>query len=51
MTKEEIELLHTLLDKAAIESHLIIYDGNEDNYDIDWCFIDNDKVCIMLEKI
>ena len=51
MTKEEIELLHTLLDKAAIESHLIIYDDNEDNYDIDWCFIDNDKVCIRLEKI
>ena len=51
MTKEEIELLHTLLDKAATESHLNIYDGNEDNYNIDWCFIDNDKLCIRLEKI
>ena len=50
MTQEEKELLLELLQKANCEDSLRVY-TTEQEYELEWCFIDNDKLCIRIEEL
>jgi hypothetical protein len=50
MTQEEKELLLELLQKANCEDCLRVY-TTEQEYELEWCFIDNDKLCIRIEEL
>lgn len=50
MTQEEKELLLELLQKANCEYCLRVF-TTEQEYELEWCFIDNDKLCIKIEEL
>lgn len=50
MNQEEKDLLLELLKKANYEDCLRVYMA-EQEYEIDWCFIDNDKICIRIGEL
>lgn len=49
MTKEEKDLLLSLLEKANDNDMLFIYDGDENEYAIEWAYIDYGKICIRIK--
>ena len=50
ITQEEKELLLDLLKRAAENSLLNISDNQENNYEVDWLFLDA-QLCIRIKEI
>lgn len=49
MTKEQKELLVSLLKEANENNTLDIYDEEENIYEVDWVYIDS-KICIKIKS-